>query len=117
MNDERRPAIVLCAPTFEARLVDIERYWHRVGHPESFDRLSALIDDKLVPLLARFPAIGRHFLSLVDEMLGPMDRAALREVVFDDYVVLYRFTEETVELLTLRHTKETLFKLPEQSIP
>ncbi|WP_404989521.1 hypothetical protein [Caballeronia sp. LZ016] len=98
----------------------MERYWSRLAQPRSYDRLLDSIDTKVIPLLERFPAIGRLFLDsmpdncdallacekLIEATGGSTQRAELREHIFDDYVLLYWLGGQTVKLLSIRRSKE-----------
>lgn len=122
-SDERTRITVEFTDAFEARLADMERYWTRAGHPRSYDRLLDSLDAKVIPLLERFPAIGRVFLNttpdtydallmcekLIEETEGAQQPAELREHIFDDYVLLYWLSGEAVKLLSVRRSKELSF--------
>ena len=124
MNDESRRVTIQVSSDFDARLADIERYWDRVDQPRSFLRLVEAIEKKVMPLLRRFPAIGRRVFNskpdavdtlLVMEELAELMQARgwgpgdLHEYLFDDYVLLYLLSNDVVTFLSLRHTKEVSF--------
>lgn len=105
--------------------MDIERYWNRVDQAQSFLRLVEAIDRTVIRLLRRFPAIGRRFFNsmpdTVDALLaleelvevtqsGGARQGELHEYLFDDYVLLYLLSGDTVTFLSLRHTKEVSFE-------
>ncbi|WP_061179439.1 type II toxin-antitoxin system RelE/ParE family toxin [Caballeronia pedi] len=125
MNDECKRATIRISSDFDARLTDIERYWNRVNEPKSFLRLIEAIDKKVIPLLQRFPALGRRLLNskpdTVDALLaieeiaemtkaGGVRQGELHEYVFDNYVLLYLLSGDAVTFLSLRHTKEISFE-------
>nr|WP_284502277.1 hypothetical protein [Caballeronia sp. ATUFL_F2_KS42] len=122
VNDERKRTTIRISSEFNARLTDIERYWNRVDRPESFLRLVEAIEKKVVPVLRRFPALGRRLLNskpdTVDALLtieeivdvtksGAPHQGELHEHLFDDYVLLYLLSGDTITFLSLRRMKET----------
>ncbi|SAK41131.1 hypothetical protein AWB76_00245 [Caballeronia temeraria] len=121
MNDERKRATIRISSEFKARITDIERYWNGVDRPESFLRLIEAIDKTVIPVLRRFPALGRRLLNskpdTVDALLaseeiaemtksGGVHQGELHEHLFDDYVLLYLLCGDTIIFLSLRHMKE-----------
>ncbi|MDR5770951.1 MULTISPECIES: type II toxin-antitoxin system RelE/ParE family toxin [unclassified Caballeronia] len=122
-NDGRTRATLRTSKKFLLRLADIERYWGRVDQPQSYERMLEVLESKVMPLLRRFPAIGRPFLNtdpdtyqailaceeLIEETEEAKKRAELREHVFEDYVLLYLLIGDTVLLASIRHTKEVSF--------
>jgi plasmid stabilization system protein ParE len=120
VSDEVRRATIRISGDFDARIMDIERYWNRVDRPESFERLAQAIETKVTPLLERFPAIGRRLPDLADPPLVGEERGEaphvvdasggqLHEYLFGDYCLLYRLRGNTVTFLSIRHMKELAF--------
>lgn len=122
-NDEATGANVEFTSAFEARLIDMERYWNRLEPPHSYVRLLDSLEEKVIPLLERFPSIGRFFLNtvpdtydallacekLIEETAGGREPAEFREYVLDGYVLLYLLAGDTVKLLSIRRSKELSF--------
>jgi hypothetical protein len=118
VTDERKSVTIRISGEFDARLTDIERYWSRRACPENFRRLIASIREQVMPLLKRFPAIGRRFFNTrpdtVDALLALEDlsdashreRGELHEYLFDDYVLLYSLSNDCMVFLSIRYTKE-----------
>jgi plasmid stabilization system protein ParE len=100
VSDEIRRATIRISSRFDARIMDIERHYERMDRPESFRRLAVALNTKVVPVLQRFPAIGRRVAD--SEQYG-----ALHEFLFDRYILHYYLLENTVTFVSLRHTKET----------
>lgn len=118
-----RRAVRLTA-NFERNLADIERFLTEADAPRAYD---ALLDELLVtviPNLERFPAIGRPFLAstarsvettnALDALRAKLsaltpDPEALREYLFDRYLVLYAQIEADLHLLAIRHHRQLSF--------
>lgn len=107
-----------------ANLDAIDRYLQENGQPAGFDRLVAELHDVVLPNLTRFPRMGRLFLeraaeSVEAQRLHAAVRARLasgqqiREYVLDGYLLLYRVSDEAVDLLALRHQKQLGFDMGE----
>ena len=123
MNDERKRFNVRILGCFDTRLTDIERYCDRTGRLETFGLLVESLHDRALPLLRRFPAIGRRVLNtnpdtvhallayeqIVDATVLTSSTPELREYIFDDYVLLYLLTDDTIYLVSIRHSKEVSF--------
>jgi hypothetical protein len=123
VNEQPRRVQIVFSAAFEARLADIEQYWRRMDLPNSFVRLVRLLADKVVPVLERFPAIGRRVVNSMpdtvdallmgEELAVEINRAGngdLHEYVTEDYVLLYMYSEGTVTFLSIRHAKEISFE-------
>ncbi|BBU26978.1 hypothetical protein BTHE68_07120 [Burkholderia sp. THE68] len=110
--------------SFAARLSDMERYWVRKDNLDGFVRILQSLEEEVVPLLQRFPALGRRFLNtrpdtvhallayekLADATESASIAAELREYVFDDHVLLYLLADDTIYLVSIRHCKEVSFE-------
>jgi plasmid stabilization system protein ParE len=99
VNDEIRRATIRISGRFDARIADIERHYERMDRPESFRRLAVALN-KVVPVLQRFPAIGRRVSDSEQD-------GALHEYLFDRYILHYYLLENAVTFVSLRHMKET----------
>lgn len=83
-------------------------------HPEAFVRAVARLQDEVLPLLRQQPHVGR--LHDLGRMPRPIDRVkerlgggVLREVLLDEYVVLYLAGEKLLALVSIRHQREVDF--------
>ena len=106
---------------FSANLTSIEAFiglHSRTAFPRFLDRL---LND-IVPTLCRFPQSGRSFLSravkstkakVLAKELGRSLRKGdeLREVVVDDYLVLYHIRRDHVIFLAIKHHRQLSFDL------
>ena len=118
----KRTAVKLTA-NFERNLEEVQAFLLAAQAPQAFD---ALVDDLLetvIPNLARFPGMGRHFLARpvrsvearngTDNLLRKLqaigDGAELREYVMTHYLVLYARFDATVYLLSIRHHRQLSF--------
>ena len=98
----------------------IEAFLAEVDAAFAFDDLLAELRTTVIPNLARFPRIGRHYLdnppqsaeALAQLATLPAGTAnALREYLHGDYLMLYTATEAdaTVYLLSIRHHRQLSF--------
>lgn len=88
---------------------------------EVFDRLLDTLFDNVVPNLERFPEIGADLLGRDPASVEGRARqqalvrrlgagVALRQYIFDEYIVLYA-VHEHVDLLAIRHHRQLSFDL------
>jgi plasmid stabilization system protein ParE len=123
----RKPAVrrsVRLTANFERNLADIERFLDEADASRAYD---ALLDELLatvIPNLERFPDIGRPFLANAARSvettnalevlraklsgLAP-DPEALREYIFDHFLVLYAQVDANLYLLAIRHHRQVSF--------
>ena len=109
---------------FERNLADIERFLTEAEAPQAYDTLLDQLLDTAIPNLDRFPGIGRPFvanaarsvetknaLEALREKLSALtlDPDALREYIFDHYLVLYAQIEANLYLLAIRHHRQLSF--------
>ena len=98
----------------------IEAFLAEVDAAFAFDDLLAELRTTVIPNLARFPRIGRHYLdnppqsaeALAQLATLPAGAAnALREYLHGDCLMLYTATEAdaTVYLLSIRHHRQLSF--------
>jgi hypothetical protein len=112
---------LLFTRNFIANLDSIQSF---LGHEGSatFRRLLTRIFDDTGPVISRFPLSGRSFLihrarskeaQVLIERLKRMLRKGddIREVVVDDYVVLYLVRRTRVYFLAIRHHRQLSFDL------
>ncbi len=106
--------------SFLARLDAIEAFLNEADAAFAFDDLLDELRATVIPNLARFPRIGRHYLAnppqsaeaLAQLALLPAGAAsALREYLHGDYLMLYTAmdADSTVYLLSIRHHRQLSF--------
>lgn len=106
--------------SFLSRLDVIEAFLTEIDAVFAFDDLLAELRATVIPNLARFPRIGRHYLdnppqsaeALAQLATLPTGAAgALREYLHCDYLMLYAVIDavETVYLLSVRHHRQLSF--------
>jgi hypothetical protein len=73
------------------------------------------LDQELVPLLRQQPNVGRLYARgplpgpLVERIAARLGGGVLRELVLDEYLVLYLVGEKRISLLSIRHQRELDF--------
>jgi plasmid stabilization system protein ParE len=105
---------------FERNLEDIRAFLSDAGAAHEFERLIAHLSDDIIPTLERFPDLGSEF--LVRSPLSAKGRAlfervarlagsklSVRQLVDDDYIILYAVQSETIVLLSIRHQRQLSF--------
>jgi plasmid stabilization system protein ParE len=106
---------------FSSNLADIKTFLGDEGS-RSFEKLFKHLVDDIVPLLCRFPLSGRSFLErsiqskealavaqkLKDKLREGDD---LRELIADDYLVLYVVRTKQIVFLSIRHHRQLTFDL------
>ena len=90
----------------------------RAFHTESpggFERAMAKLQDQVLPLLRRQANVGRLYARgslprpLVERIAARLGGGVLRELVLDEYLVLYLVGEKRIALLSIRHQRELDF--------
>jgi plasmid stabilization system protein ParE len=107
---------------FQANLDSIRQFLIDARAEAGFEPLLVHLFDEVIPNLARFPNMGRNFLSR--EPLSEEGRARLhvlrtrsgagteiREYIAGDYLILYALREPAVFLLSIRHHRQLSFDL------
>jgi len=109
---------------FERNLADIERFLAEADASSAFDAVLEELLATVIPNLERFPAIGRPFLAnavrsvettnALESLRAKLsaltpDPDALREYLFDDYLVLYAQIDANLYLLAIRHHRQLSF--------
>ena len=105
---------------FLERLDAIEAFLSEAGAAPAFDALLAELRATVLPNLARFPRIGRRYLSQPPQSAEALAQlaalptgavSALREYLHGDYLMLYTAvdTTSTVYLLSIRHHRQLSF--------
>ena len=109
---------------FERNLADIERFLTVAEAPQAYDTLLDELLDTVIPNLERFPGIGRPFVANVARSVETTnalaalraklsaltpDPDALREYIFDHYLVLYAQIDANLYLLAIRHHRQLSF--------
>lgn len=110
---------------FVANMESIEAFWDHYESPVRFDRLLAELTQTTLPNLSQHPKLGRYFFQRSPESMDAKAKMAnlsahfglqtanaqLREYVMTDYLLLYRVTDETIDLLAIRHHKQLSFDI------
>lgn len=97
-----------------ARNLEALRDFH-TEHPDGFVRAIARLRDAVLPLLRQQPHLGRlhHEGQLprpvIERVRGRLGGGTLREVLLDEYVILYLVREKQLALLSIRHGREVDF--------
>lgn len=84
-------------------------------HPEGFVRAVARMQNEVLPLLRRQPHVGRLHdkgqlpRPIIDRVRGRLGGGVLREIVLDEYVLLYLVGEKVLALISIRHQRELDF--------
>ena len=104
--------------SFLERLESIEAFLTEAGAAFAYDRLLAELRGTVIPNLARFPHMGRHYLDQPPQSVEALAQFArlpagaadtLREYLRGDYLILYAFTDDVVYLLSIRHHRQLSF--------
>lgn len=109
------------AENFSANLTAIEAFLGSEGHT-AFQRFLDHLFHDTIPILCRFPESGRAFLSQAiksskAEALSKDLRRLLkkgdhlREVILDDYLLLYLIRDERIVFLAVKHHRQLSFDL------
>lgn len=119
-----RNAVVRLTANFERNLPDIEGFLTDAEAPQAYDALLDELLDIVIPNLERFPGIGRPFLAhsvrsvetsnaleALRTKLSALtpDPEALREYIFDQYLVLYAQVGMNLYLLAIKHHRQLSF--------
>lgn len=106
---------------FDANVREIERYLERHGSIAPLLRFSEDMDSRVTPLLENTPGIGALFRE--HDSLAPDDRFVLerivhrlkarelRQIVGEQFVVLYLVAPRSVHLLAVRDQRQAAFRL------
>ncbi len=114
---EKRFSVELTA-SFVERLNSIESFLAEAGAPNAYDDLLAVLRERVLPNLRRFPRIGRRYLDNPPRSIEALDQFArlpghaadgLREYLTGDYLILYSLAGSTVYLLSIRHHRQLSF--------
>lgn len=109
---------------FEQNLHEVERFLVDANAAHAYDALLDELLGTVIPNLERFPEMGRSFFARspvsvettnAQEGLWAKlqslnaDRAALREYILDDYLLLYVPIGSTLYLLAIKHHRQLSF--------
>ena len=108
---------------FEANLAEIEQFWQLNHRAIEYDHLLERLLHTVVPSLEQYPELGKQFLSQDDGRADPLlvlittssHLDKLRELVFDNYVLLYLFDTSagakspSIQLIAIKHHKQLAF--------
>ena len=106
--------------SFLERLDSIEVFLAEADAAHAFDALLAELRATVIPNFARFPRMGRRYLSRPPQSAEALAQLAvlpsgavlsLREYLHGDYLVLYSLVDarQTVYLLSVRHHRQLSF--------
>jgi len=112
-------ATVKFSANFEANLGEIETFLAQLDATHAYDVLLARLAETVIPNLERFPRMGRLFLSRgagsveTHEKTGRLAKrignGELREYLSGDYLLLYALIEQTVYLISIKHSRQLSF--------
>ena len=107
---------------FERNLAEVRGFLSEAGASHAFEQLVSRLEARIIPALERFPDIGAEFTAkaplsrdgriLFEKMaaLAGAD-AEVRQLVEDDYVILYLVRVASVFLLSIKHHRQLSFDL------
>jgi hypothetical protein len=106
---------------FSTNLTDIETFLGEDGR-QFFLRFFEHLAEDIVPMLCRFPHSGRSFLErsirstqglqLVERLKEYLKEGDdLRELILDDYLILYVVRGSSVVFLSIKHHRQLSFDL------
>lgn len=113
---------VLVTANFERNLVEIREFLVSAGAPEAFESLIERHSSVLIPMLERFSDLGADFLAraplsvdgtaLFESVVQLAGRdARIRQLIQDDYLVLYLVKGQSIYLLSIKHHRQLSFDL------
>jgi len=115
-------AEVRLSANFERNLEGIEQFLVDAGAAQTFDALLDGLLNEVIPNLEDFPAMGalfmdrqgnsvevRRALSVLHAKLPP--NVEIRNWLWSDYLLLYSWNGEVVNLLSIRHHRQLAFDL------
>lgn len=118
-----RTCPVLLTENFERNLAGIREFLAGAEAAGAFERLLHRLESSVIPHLQRFPEAGADLLSRaplsaegralfedVARLAGA--ESALRQLIDDDYVVLYLVRGGAVYLLSIKHHRQLSFDFP-----
>jgi plasmid stabilization system protein ParE len=108
---------------FERNLAAIRDFLAAEGAPHAFGALVARLEVATIPRLERFPDIGATFTGraplsregrILFERLVALSGAdgEVRQLVEEDYVILYLHRGTSIYLLSIKHHRQLSFDLP-----
>lgn len=113
---------VLVTANFDRNLAAIGDFLASAGASTAFDKLLVRLGSEVIPNLRRFPDLGADFLARaplsadgiamfedVVKSAGPGSHT--RQLIDDDYVILYLVKGGTVFLLSIKHHRQLSFDL------
>ena len=106
---------------FEQNLEAIRRFLTGNEAPHAFDDLIVHLFDTVIPNLERFPEMGVEFMRRLplslegrtaqEDVSKRLGNAALREYIFQEYLILYAVRDDKIYLLALKHHRQLCFDL------
>jgi ParE toxin of type II toxin-antitoxin system, parDE len=105
---------------FERNLAAVGEFLSAEGAQHAFEALVARLEARTIPALERFPDIGAAFTAkaplsregrLLFEQMVALSGAAgeVRQLVEDDYVILYLVRGTSIFLLSIKHHRQLSF--------
>ena len=115
-----RRAAVRVTANFERNLVDIRDSLSAAGAPSAFQALIEHLETRVIPAIERFPDIGADFAAkaplsregqvLFERLVGLAGpNAKVRQLVEDDYIILYIARGSALFLLSIKHHRQLSF--------
>ncbi len=112
-------ATVKLSANFEANLGEIEAFLAQLDATHAYDVLLAELAETVIPNLERFPRMGRPFLSRGAGSVETLEKTGrlakrigngeLREYLSGNYLLLYALIEQTVYLISIKHSRQLSF--------
>lgn len=112
-------ATVKLTANFEANLGEIGAFLAQADAIHAYDVLLAELADTVIPNLERFPRMGRPFfnrsagsveaLEKTGRLAKRIGNGELREYLSGDYLLLYALMEQTVYLVSIKHSRQLSF--------
>lgn len=87
----------------------------RTEHPGGFERAVVRLQDEFLPLLRQQGHVGRPYergeqgRPIIENIRARLGGGVLRELVVDEYMVLYLVSPKRVVLMSIRHQRELDF--------
>ena len=112
---------VKATASFERNLAEIRRFLSEADAPQAFEALVSRLEST-IPTLEQFPDIGASFTAraplsregrILFERMAALSGAdgEIRQLVEDDYLILYLVRGASVFLLSVKHHRQLSFDL------
>jgi plasmid stabilization system protein ParE len=117
----RKKIKVKLTANFEQNLEDIAQFLSAAEAPKAYDALLDELIDTVIPNLERFPDMGRIFFdsqvrsveadNALTRLQTKLAGNRIHELLFADYLLLYARRDETIYLLSIKHSRQLSFDL------